>query len=302
MTLWFVLGLMLLAAIFAVLWPLGRKSELRTGSDIAVYRAQLDEIEADRAAGRVAENEAQAARVEISRRLLTAADAAPTVVVNNSPHLRRAAALMALVLLPIGAAVLYLAIGSPNAPSRPIAERRGLASEEDSILDLIARVEARLAQNPDDLRGWQVIGPVYMQLGRYDDAAKARQNVLRIMGANAEREANLGEAPTAPTGGIVTADAKAAFERPLALDPNDSKARLFLGLAGEQDGKRQEAGTISRDPVGSAPRCALARRRREALARRGTDPGPTEKEFRHQRLSPEQHTAWCRDGRRACRA
>jgi cytochrome c-type biogenesis protein CcmH len=295
MTLWFILALMTAAAIFAVLWPLGRKSELRAGSDIAVYRAQLDEIEADRAAGRIAENEAQAARVEISRRLLAAADAAPTVVVNDSPHLRRAAALVALVLLPIGAAMLYLAIGSPLEPSQPIAERRGQPNEQSDILDLVARVEARLAQNPDDIRGWQVIGPVYMQLGRYDDAAKARQNVLRIMGANAEREANLGEALTAAAGGIITADAKAAFERALALDAKDYKARFFLGLAAEQDGKPDEAGTIWRDLLASSPPNApWLEVVRQALARveGGAAPGPTEKDVSDSSgLSPEQRTA-----------
>jgi cytochrome c-type biogenesis protein CcmH len=295
MALWFVLGLMLLAAVFAVLWPLGRKSELRSGSDIAVYRAQLDEIEADRAAGRIAENEAQAARVEISRRLLAAADAAPTVVVNDSPHLRRAAALVALVLLPIGAGLLYLTIGSPFQPSQPIADRRGPPSEQDDILNLVARVEARLAANPDDVRGWQVIGPVYMQLGRYDDAAKARQNVLRIMGANAEREANLGEALTAASGGIVTADAKAAFERSLALDSNDYKARFFLGLAAEQDGKPDEAAAVWRDLIASAPPDARwLDVVRQALARVDgtTPPGPTEKEVSaSNELSPEQRTA-----------
>ena len=295
MALWFILALMTAAAIFAVLWPLGRKSELRTGSDIAVYRAQLNEVEADRAAGRIAENEAQAARVEISRRLLAAADAAPAVVMSDSPHWRRAAALVALLLLPLGAASLYLTFGSPYEPSQPIADRRGPASEQDPILDLVARVEAHLAKNPDDARGWQVIGPVYMQLGRYDDAVKARQNLLRITGANADREANLGEALTAAAGGIVTADAKTSFERALALNADEPKARFFLGLAAEQDGKPKEAAAIWRDLIASAPLDARwIDTVRESLARvEGTAaPGPTEKDISSSnQLSPEQRTA-----------
>ena len=76
MTLWFGLALMTAAAIFAVLWPLARRTaNLRSGSDVAVYRDQLEEIERDRAAGLIADNEAAAAQVEVSRRLLAAADA-----------------------------------------------------------------------------------------------------------------------------------------------------------------------------------------------------------------------------------
>jgi cytochrome c-type biogenesis protein CcmH len=76
MTLWFVIALMTAAAIFAVLWPLGRRKPLHQGSDIAVYRDQLDEIQRDRSAGLIGEAEAEAARVEVSRRLIAAADAA----------------------------------------------------------------------------------------------------------------------------------------------------------------------------------------------------------------------------------
>ena len=63
MTLWFVLALMTAAAVFAVLWPLGRRAPARTGSDVDVYRDQLAEIDRDRAAGLIGEREAEAARV-----------------------------------------------------------------------------------------------------------------------------------------------------------------------------------------------------------------------------------------------
>src|SRR5215468_10294438 len=76
MTLWFGLALMTAAAILAVLWPLARRaSPWRSGSDVAIYRDQLDEIERDRAAGLIEDNEAASAQVEVSRRLIAAADA-----------------------------------------------------------------------------------------------------------------------------------------------------------------------------------------------------------------------------------
>src|SRR3954468_17722654 len=76
MTLWFVLALMTAAAVFAVLWPLARRDRgTRSGSDLAVYRDQLEEIRRDRAAGRIGDSEAEAAQVEVSRRLIAAADA-----------------------------------------------------------------------------------------------------------------------------------------------------------------------------------------------------------------------------------
>src|SRR4029079_4489261 len=101
MMLWLVMMLMTAAAIFAVLWPLARRTPLPTGSDVAVYRDQLDEIERDCAAGLIGEREAEAARVEVSRRLLAAADAvAPQASPGRAGWRRRVAALTALTLLP----------------------------------------------------------------------------------------------------------------------------------------------------------------------------------------------------------
>ena len=253
MMLWFVLALMTAAAIFSVLWPLARRTPLRAGSDIAVYRDQLEEIERDRAAGLIGGSEAEAARIEVSRRLLAAADMASPAPAGDTRWRRRAAAVVALVLLPLGAASLYLALGSPQLSGQPQAARREGPAEQRPIAELVGRVEAHLEQNPEDGHGWEVVGPVYMRLGRYDDAVKARRNVLRLLGANADREADLGEALTGAANGIVTADARAVFERAARLNPNDFRARYFLGLAAEQDGRPKEAAEAWRNLLAGAP-------------------------------------------------
>ena len=74
--LWVLIAVMTAAAVFAVLWPLARRArDLRSGSDVAVYKDQLEEIGRDQNWGLIAPNEADAARVEVSRRLIAAADA-----------------------------------------------------------------------------------------------------------------------------------------------------------------------------------------------------------------------------------
>src|SRR5215212_4907071 len=128
MSLWFVFALMTAAAIFAVLWPLGRGSRKaqRGGSDLAVYRDQLDEIARDRVAGLIGEAEAEAARVEVSRRLIAAADSqVPDAAASASGGTlrRRAAALAVLIALPTLAAALYLKLGSPQLPGQPLTSR-----------------------------------------------------------------------------------------------------------------------------------------------------------------------------------
>jgi len=257
MMLWLVFALMTAAAVFAVLWPLSRRvPELRGGSDIAVYRDQLDEIARDRAAGLIGETEAQAAKIEVSRRLIAAADAGMDAEVATGAGplwRRRVTAVTALLLVPIGATALYLALGSPQLPGEPLAARLNAAHKNSPIVALVARVEQHLERHPDDPRGYEVLAPVYLRLGRFDDAVTARRKVIALAGENSERQADLGEALTAAANGIVTVEAKTAFARSLALDANEYKAKFFMGVAAQQDGKTDEAATIWRAMLEKAP-------------------------------------------------
>jgi cytochrome c-type biogenesis protein CcmH len=282
MILWLVFALMTAAAVFAVLWPLARGAGRKaSGSDLAVYQDQLDEIERDRAAGRIGPAEAEAARVEVSRRLLGAADlddrSGATVAPALATRHRRIAAVVTLVLLPLGALSLYMAIGSPQLPGEPLAARLGKPPEHQSLVNLVAQVESHLARDPNDGRGWEVLAPIYLQMGRVEEALTARRNALRLLGATAVREGNLGEALVMAADGIVTEEAKAAFERALKLDGNDERALFFTGLAAEQDGQRAKAATIWRELLAKAPAGASwVPFVRQALARvEGTPPPAT---------------------------
>jgi cytochrome c-type biogenesis protein CcmH len=253
MTLWLELALMTAAAMGAVIWPLVRAGgKPKSGSDLAVYRDQLDEIRRDQASGLIGEAEAQAASIEVSRRLLAAADAqaeASDASPAAAASMRRSVAIAAMVLLSIGTGSLYLALGSPSLPGQPLSARK----DNQSIETLVAQVEAHLAQNPNDGRGWEVIAPVYLRLGRFDDAVKARRKALALNGESSERLADLGEALTAAADGTISAEAKTDFDRATALDADNVKARYFVGLAAEQEGRPADAATTWRGMLAGAP-------------------------------------------------
>lgn len=274
MVLWVVFAFMTAAAILAACWPFLRgPRKIAGGSDLIVYKDQLQEIDRDRSNGLIGETEAEAARLEVSRRLLAAANASATT---NAPaesgvrivRRRRSAIVTAAILLALGVPGLYVALGSPNIPGEPAFARMQTPQGQQSIAGLISQVETRLARNPNDGAGWEVIAPVYLRLGRFEDAVHARKRSLQLNGESATREADLGEAEAAAADGVVTADAHAAFERAVALDPQEAKARYFLGLAAEQDGRAEDASSIWRSLLADAPsgapwvsfvRAALAR-------------------------------------------
>jgi cytochrome c-type biogenesis protein CcmH len=259
MMLWLILALMTAGALGAVVWPLVRaRGMTAAGSDLVVYRDQLEEIERDRTDARIGADEAEAARVEVSRRLLAAANAENTGPANAGRDARRrfAAAAAAVIMIPLLAVAMYGGLGSPELPGQPLAARKQGGQENlesNPIAQLLARVEAHLEENPNDGRGWEVVAPVYMKLDRYEDAAKARLKAISLLGATAIREVDLGEALTAAANGVISEEAKAAFDRAVALDADNFKAQFYLGLAAEQDGNATEAARIWRALIAKAP-------------------------------------------------
>jgi cytochrome c-type biogenesis protein CcmH len=282
MLLWIAFAVLTAAVLVAVLAPLVRpqrepEPEAAASADLgalAVYRHQLDEVEAERARGVIEAAEADAARLEISRRLL--ASAARREQAGSAPAPPRALlesrhatlALVTAVLLPLAAAGLYLLNGAPGLALAEMAAARDRAV----IADLVAKVEARLRAAPDDGRGWQVIAPVYLKLGRFREAADAYAKAARLQGETVALLAGLAEASVLAAGGRVTPEARAAYGKILKLEPGRVEPRFWLAMAKEQDGRLADAladykALLAEAAPGAAYRPPLTQRIRAVSAR-----------------------------------
>ncbi len=233
------MAVMTAAAVAALVWPLARRrapEPRRAEHDLAVYRDQLDEVERDTEWGLL---------TEIQRRILAAADGADG---ERSPADGRngpwVVAVVAAVV-PAGAIALYLHLGAPGVPDQPLAER--MAEEtpaEDGapdVDDMVERLAQRMEENPDDLKGWLLLGRSYMVQERFDDAVGALGNASLLAGNRPDISANYGEALVAAANGIVTPAARIQFQSSFEGDPLNPKARYYLALALAQEGRLNEA-------------------------------------------------------------
>lgn len=254
MLLWIVMAVLTAAASLAVLIPLGRPTHAGANSGAArsIYRDQLDELARDRERGLIGDAEAEAARIEISRRLLNSDSNTQTAPTSSRPTYRieRLVAVVAIPLIAIGS---YLYVGSPQIADQPIASREAEPSAQGNVDDLIAKVEAHLAANPEDGRGWEILSPIYMRLGRYDDAVRALGNAKRLLGSTADRESLYGEALTRASGNVVTEEARAAFDKALKFDPEDVRSRFYIAFSLGQSGHKGEAIAAWKALIASAP-------------------------------------------------
>ncbi len=256
MLIWLLIAFLLGCVVLGLLWPLTQPThDGRDLDDRDFYRGQLAEIEHDQARGLLDETTAEDAKTEAARRLLAAHRDGDEVSEPAKMVIRRKlASLVALFGVPVLALSLYLALGSPNLPDQPIASRQAsLASNTADLSVMIAKVEARLTDHPEDGMGWGTIAPVYLSLGRYDDAVKAFSNALHLLGETADLRSGLGEARMAVADGIVTADALADFDKALASDPTNERAQYYRALAAEQDGDKPRALALYQALYGSLP-------------------------------------------------
>lgn len=301
---WFCAALLTVAVVLALTRSIvasardAEGTQPRSAADVAVYREQLSEIESDKARGLISPAEAEAARIEIARRLLasaeTGADPAATTSASKpipSPPGSERLFVIVAAAVPAIALGLYLSFGSPGLPGRPIAERLARAPAVGAdVEELVARVEAQLRANPADGKGWDVIAPVYLRLERFRDAAEAYRRSLDLNGEAPRRLAGLAESTVLANDGIVSEVARKAYQRLLELEPGRMEARFGLALAMEQDGDLAEAAAAYRallaDTPPQAPWRQFVMERLETLAAKQGDaggapmrgPGPAEAE------------------------
>ncbi|MBJ6126180.1 c-type cytochrome biogenesis protein CcmI [Microvirga splendida] len=261
MVIWIILLAMTAAAVMAVLWPLSRHYAVgrQADPDTQFYRSQIGEIERDLARGVLLPGEAEAAKAEAGRRLLRAtglqAEEAFAAVGEPALRRRRAASTLALSIVPLLALATYEIYGSPQLLSQPPGAQLQQAQQAGNmnLLGAVAEIEAHLARNPQDGRGWEVIAPVYLRMGRIEDAVKAYESAIRYQTPDAVRFANYGEVLVLAKDGLITAEAQAAFEQALKLDPSAPKAQFYLARAAVQDGQTDKAKTIFQEMLASSP-------------------------------------------------
>lgn len=276
---WLGFSLLALVALGFLLWPLLRARQAATSRkahDIAVYRAQLAEIDEELARGSLTETEAGAAKLEIQRRLLRADAAADGKTATASPRSVIAGTIVVLLLVPVLGGGIYLAIGRPEATQIDLAAMQQRAAQDAQIRAeterMIARLRERLEAEPERADGWLLLGRSLITLDRPDEAVPALDRVIVLQPDDAEAYALRAEAQTLAADGAVTAAAQRDFRAVLEREPQHAGARYYLGLARLQEGDTRGAYddwyALAADSPADAPWLEIVQTRLRELAPR----------------------------------
>lgn len=217
----FVAAAFVIAAVaLAVLLRPSRRASAadRQTLNVSVYRDQLRELEADRAAGTIAAPDYERARAELERRLLE--DAAQPAPAAAAPGGRKAI-LAAALAAPVVAAALYMAVGTPAA----------IVPQDKQIEEMVERLASKMKSRPEDVEGWKMLGRSYSVLGRFRDAVDAYAQAAKRSPRDAQLLADFADALAMAQGQKLAGEPEKLVLRALEIEPDNLKALALAGTA-----------------------------------------------------------------------
>jgi cytochrome c-type biogenesis protein CcmH len=215
--------------------------------DIAVFKAQLQEVDNDIQRGVITETEAAQARLEIKRRILAADKQHSRATTQMGQRGRRILAGGLAVGTVAAAGLVYADLGHPGMSDQPYEVRQALLASQKQ--DAMARVKSILAQvrrNPSDLSLWVQLARAQMEAGHVAQFHKTMGMAEKVGRDFPPFYAEWGALLTALDNGRITSAALDKFLYALKLDPTEARARYYLGMAMYQQDKPQDAMAILR--------------------------------------------------------
>lgn len=235
MTVFWVIAVLLAGAALAFVLPplLGRRraapDAANNAANVAVYRDQLRELEADLAAGTLARDQYEDSRRELEARLLD--DVRDPGTGTRAAKPVRGTAIAAGIAIPLVSILLYLTVGTPNAllPQSPGGDSRGITRQQ--IEGMVERLAARMGENPDDATGWVMLGRSYAVLDRFPEAVSAYANAVKRSPPDAQLLADYADALAMAQGRRLQGEPERIIAQALKVDPRNVKALALAGTA-----------------------------------------------------------------------
>jgi cytochrome c-type biogenesis protein CcmH len=232
-----IAAIMAVAAVLWVLPPLLRRRPASDGvsrdaSNLAVYRDQIAELGADLRSGTLSAAQYEQAKLEIERRVLDEGSAEGTPMPPQVSRSGRWTAAVLAATIPLCAALLYWQFGSPDA----LSQRASIAGGEHQVTAqqleaMVAKLAARLEQNPDDAKGWVMLARSYTAMQRLPEALTAFAKATSLVKDDAGLLADYADALALSADRNIEGKPLELVQQALKLDPNQWKALALAGTA-----------------------------------------------------------------------
>lgn len=208
--------------------------------EIAAYREELRRLQNRIKAGEV-DDATRAQKAVLQGRLLSAAKADAPLIGRVS---KRMSVLLSMALL-VGTLGIYSLTGSPNFTPEPFQALPPTAPQDADYAAFLPKIEARLAETPEDPIGWYLYGRTLMLDNQIEAGLKAYERSLEIQDTpdvRAEYEAAKRYAAQRQANGPTAEDIEAAQQ----MSP-EAQQEMILGMVASLEARLKDQ---PQDPEG----------------------------------------------------
>ena len=238
-----ILALLAVSVVMPALLRVSRPGDIeRTQVNVAIARERERELRKELDEGILSDSEFDAARRELEHGLAIDLEGEPHATPDKATSPVLAVAVSAV--LPILALGLYIFLGSPNLPEHPGVPATSDVTGQDQPADvdvMLAQLKARLVDEPNDIRGWTLLGNALMSTGEYAKAVPAYRRLVSLQPGNAERLVRLADALAMSRNGVLTGEPEELIQQALMLSPGHPQGLWLAGIAAEQRGAYADA-------------------------------------------------------------
>lgn len=220
-----LLILVLVLLLRPLFFPEKESATSRRQMNAAIYREELDKLEADRLAGRVDGDNYEQTHAEMRQRLFQDTDEADDLAVLGSPKKTIIGVCLFIVLLSAG---FYFYLGDAPRIAEKNAEK---PMTQESVEKMVTEFAAKMETEPDNLKGWAMLARSYRILGRNTDAANAYARAGSFVDSDPQLLADYADVLAANANGNFAGKPQQLINKALALDPNNLLALWLSGTA-----------------------------------------------------------------------
>lgn len=197
--------------------------------NIAIYRDQLQALERDLARGAISAADYDATRDELQLRMLDDTATAEPAPMDAVPARRagQRTALAIAILVPVASAGMYAWLGQPAAMDPAAAQ----ISANEQVTQMVDGLAARLKANPNDPKGWAMLGRSYKVMGRLDEAEQAFIKAGDVINSDAEMLVTYADLLAVRADHNIEGRPLELVQRALTLDPQHPMGLMMAGVA-----------------------------------------------------------------------
>jgi len=230
-----LLVLVLLLLLRPFMFPAKVEATSRRQMNAAIYREELEKLEAERTSGSISAADYEIAHAEMRQRLFQDTNEDDDRSVMGSSKITVIGLCLFITVLSAG---FYWSLGDAT---RLVENNAQQPMTREGVEKMVSEFAVKMDKDPSNLKGWAMLARSYRILGRNEDAARAYEHSGNFIDSDPQLLADYADTLASNANGSFAGKPLKLINQALKLDPNNLMALWLSGTASYTTGDYKAA-------------------------------------------------------------